>query len=187
MTTSELTDEELVEATREGRIAAFDELYQRYAARLYGYIGRLIRDQVLAEDLFQDVFFAVLKDQGFNPRRGSFAAWIFTVARNRCLTEIRDARRYAEKLSHLHQQAPAAGKAAAPEDLISNRRDLTILGAALERLSEEHRDVLVLKQLGRLSYREIAQIQGVPEGTVKSRLHFAIRELRQLMPQTGES
>ncbi|MCA9695683.1 MAG: sigma-70 family RNA polymerase sigma factor, partial [Myxococcales bacterium] len=92
-------DEELVAALRRGELDAFDRLYDRYHRRLFGYIRRLIPERALAEDLFQDVFFKVLRDRSYDPARGRFAAWLFTMARNRCLQERRKLERRAEKVA----------------------------------------------------------------------------------------
>ena len=169
------TDTELVNAVRQGDLRAFDELYGRYERRLFSYILRLVGDRPAAEDLLQDVFMAVLRKEGYCPERGRFGAWLFTVARRRCLNHTRDRSRRAERLRELAAEPPSATADASPESDFG-RRELVL--RALEAVSDEHRETLILKEVAGLTCREIASVQDVPEGTVKSRLHHAIRAVR---------
>ena len=174
------TDEELVREIRRGEMSAFDELYRRYSRRLYSYIHRYVGQADLAEDLMQDVFMSVLRDRGFRPGDGRVKAWLFTVARNACLTHIRDSHRAQDKVRAHYDQRPWEGKGpASPEDAVSRDEQVTAVQRALSTLPRSQQDALVLKQVGDLTYRQIAQIQGVPEGTVKSRLHNAVKHVQR--------
>jgi RNA polymerase sigma-70 factor (ECF subfamily) len=171
------TDEELVEAIRRGDHEAFGLLYERYATRLYSYLIRHLGDRAAAEDLLQEVFLEVLESRSFELRPGRFGGWLFTVAKNRVLGRARDGQRRAERLSALSAEAsPAPAPSAEHRDVLR----------ALARLSPPQQDVLLLKAVGGFSYREIAEIQSVPEGTAKSRLHLAIKALRELLGARGE-
>jgi RNA polymerase sigma factor (sigma-70 family) len=174
------TDEDLLLDVRRGDTSAFDDLYQRYSRRLYGYIFQMIRSRDLAEDLLQDVFMAVLSDRTYEPRIGQFGGWLFTVARNRCLTHRRSAERQTERLREL-VSIDESSCAPSPEGQAEHTQELETLYAALSSLPALHQDVLLLKQLGELTYKQIAEIQAVPEGTAKSRLHHAIKALRGLL------
>jgi RNA polymerase sigma-70 factor (ECF subfamily) len=174
------TDEELVDEVRRGEARAFDELYRRYHRRLFGYILRLVRDRDIAEDLFQEVILTVLRDDAVELRAGQFGGWLFTVARNRCLTHLRSADRREGKLRELAARGPSEPEPS-PEELTVRRQELQAVHAALASLSEPHQDALMLKQVGRLTYRQIADLQSVPEGTAKSRLHFAIKAVRRML------
>lgn len=169
------SDEALIEALRAGDLAAFDGLYARYERRLFGYIVRLVGDRALAEDLFHDVFLGVLEDRSFDPARGRFGAWLFTVARNRCLMERR--KRSRREARQAREPAPSA------DDGLE--RDLRVR-AAMAGLSESHRQLLLLKQVGELTYKEIAAMLGVAEGTIKSRVHAATRAFRRELAELGE-
>jgi RNA polymerase sigma-70 factor (ECF subfamily) len=177
------SDEELVAALRAGELAAFDRLYDRYARRLYGYIRRMLLDAARADDAFQEVFLVVLRGQGadcpgFDPARGRFAAWLFAVARNRCRADQRQGLTRAALLGQAGDRL-APSSAPSPEQLDDARR----VQAAIAALPEEQRQLILMKQLGELTYREIAELLGVAEGTIKSRLHAATLALRQLLAE----
>jgi RNA polymerase sigma-70 factor (ECF subfamily) len=173
------TDEALLTAIRAGQLEAFDELYRRYAGRLFGYIRRFAPEPSSAEDLFQEVFMKVLRDRTYDPKRGRFSAWVFTVARNACRMQQR---RVETRARHdAAAQGPAAD--ADLEDAVGRRRQVR---AAIAGLPEDQRQLLLLKQVGDLTYREIADIHGVAEGTVKSRLHAAMKAFRTRLAAKGE-
>ncbi len=172
----EPTDEDLVAELRGGRVPAFDRLYERYERRLFAYVFRTVGDRSLAEDLFQDVFYTVLVDRSFDPARGRFAPWLFTVARNRCRMHARRA----------GQAPPQPIETPSEADLGLSSDATSVVRTAMAGLSHDHQELIVLKQLGELSYREIAQLQGEHEGTIKSRLHAAMKALRRRMAEIGE-
>lgn len=180
MQPSVTTDEVLIERLRNGDLAAFDVLYGRYEGRLFGYIRRMVPDRAAAEDIFQEVLFKVLRDRSFDPDRGRFSAWLFTVARNRCLQELRKHERRSA-LGHL--AAPPSPTDEASEDALAR---VTRVRKAMERLDEPQRQLLLLKQVGDLTYREIGEILGVAEGTIKSRLHAAMKSFRTCLAELGE-
>jgi RNA polymerase sigma-70 factor, ECF subfamily len=170
------SDEALVAALRGGDLAAFDVLYQRYAARLFGYLRRMVDDDATAEDLLQDVILSVLQPGGFDATRGRFGAWLFAVARNRCVDLRRAAARGAAR-------APLLG---VTESHAPDERRRHAVRSAIASLPEAQQQLLLLKQVGGLTYREIAEVHGIPEGTVKSRLHAAVEAFRRALAQIGE-
>jgi RNA polymerase sigma-70 factor (ECF subfamily) len=170
------SDETLLLRMRDGDLGAFDRLYARYERRLFGYIARMVGDRSQAEDLFQEVFMQVLRDATFDAERGRFSAWLFTVARNRCLAAKRSA---AVRERTIHGVIAAAACSEVEHEVARSNR----VRAAIEALPEPQRQLLLLKQVGQLTYREIAAMLGEAEGTIKSRLHGAMKAFRR---QLGE-
>ncbi len=164
------SDEALTRAVREGDMDAFDVLYARYEVRLFAYVRRFIPERGRAEDVFQDVFLTVLRDRTFDPERGRFAAWLFTVARNRC----RMAHRKDSRESRALEAMPRGGREASEPGYAEADR----VRRAMDALPEPQRQLLLLKQVAELTYREIAAVLGVAEGTIKSRLHAATSAFR---------
>ncbi len=171
------TDEDLLSAVRGGDLHAFDELYTRYERRLFGYIRRMVSDRDLAEDMLQDVLLTVIRDRSYDPTKGRFSAWLFTVARNRCLHQQRQAQVRQRQLPD--PQATTTD----PEQAMGRNHQVRV---AMAGLTEAQRQLLLLKQVGELTYRELADIHGVAEGTIKSRLHAATKAFRQRLAETTE-
>ena len=179
------SDEALLSALRDGDLAAFDELYRRWARRLYGYVLRHVGDAAVADDLFQDVFMGVLRDRSYDPARGRFSAWLFALARNRCLDWRRADQRRARRSADLPDELPVqALPDIDPEETLARDREGKSVRAAIAGLPDGQRQLLILKQVGGLTYREIGEMHGIPEGTVKSRLHAAVSAFRRSL--TGE-
>jgi RNA polymerase sigma-70 factor, ECF subfamily len=174
----ERSDEDLVRAVRRGEIEAFDQLYARYARRLFSYLLHLSDDRARAEDLLQEVFLTALKSDALQLSPGKFGGWLFTVARNRALSELRKELRRKEAPELEPRAAPAT-----PEAEVEKKETLALLAEAIGALSEQHRDVLMLKEVAGLTYSQIAAVQNVPEGTAKSRLHHAIRSVRRFFAE----
>lgn len=179
------SDEHLIQAVRDGDLEAFELLYQRHSRKVLGYIGRLVGDRALAEDLLQEVFMKVLRPDGFQPGGGRFVGWIFRVARNMSLNAIRSRGREDERIADAATTNPESQRAGQAEAAEARQR---LLGA-LSHLTPEHQDTLVLNKVAGMTYREIAALHQVPEGTVKSRLHHAIAAVRPLLTDStgGES
>jgi RNA polymerase sigma-70 factor, ECF subfamily len=154
------------------------ELYDRYANRLMGFGLRLLADRGAAEELVQETFVRVWRAAaGFDARRGTVRAWIFTVARHVAVDLHR--RRARDRIAEAPPELGADD--AAFEALIV---ELTVRDA-LDTLTPEHRAVLELAYLGDLSQAEIASRLDLPLGTVKSRTFNALREMRVALASRG--
>jgi len=189
------SDEELVRLVRRGEHRAFDELYRRYNRRLYTYIVRMTRDRNTAEELLQEVFLTVLRADTGPLRPHSFAGWLFTVARNRCVSHLRREGRRGKKAEGVEpdqvdcEQMTALDvedQTSSPEALAERNQQVQGVARALSELSSAQQEVLLLKSVGGLTYAQIAQVQGVAEGTAKSRLHHAVRSIRNLLRSQEE-
>jgi len=170
------SDEVLIRRVAEsGDGRAMSELYDRYGGLVYGAGMRYLGDRGLAEDLVQDVFFAVWRSAvGFDPSRASFSTWMHRVTRNRA-TDL--ARRRSARVRTVAPTGTLSepGEGDAAEAIL---RGFEVVGV-LSALSPAHREVLVLAYFGGLSQREISTRTDTPLGTVKSRTTAALRAARK--------
>jgi RNA polymerase sigma-70 factor (ECF subfamily) len=183
---AEPTDIELMLRCREDP-EALPELVRRYEPRLLAFIRRLIGDAVEAEDVFQDTFVRVMRAADRYEPRAAFSTWIFTIARNLCIDRLKKKSglktmplEYAqEKAGGAARTVPrrdeAAGGPPNPLEAADTAEQVELLRAAITRLPETKREALVLRVQQGLPYSEIAEITGAPVGTIKYRVHEAIR------------
>jgi RNA polymerase sigma-70 factor (ECF subfamily) len=166
------SDESLMVLMQRGEATAFELLLQRYRQRLFGFLSRRASPQ-RAEDLFQETWLRVVRArESFDPAR-RFSTWLFQIANNLCRDSARRSALEAREQAQL-QSLPAAEARAGAATLDAKLDAQQRLAGLPERL----REVLVLRYFEDLGEREIAEIVGVPPGTVKSRLHAAVRALR---------
>lgn len=172
------TDEALLDAWRGGELAAFDALYARYEGPLYGFIFRLLGgNSADAEDGLHQTFLSVLREAKARPVR-RVRALLFEVARNACLNRLRTRRRGDQALATELHTAPQVFEW--PDAGLEAKETAAALQAAVSRLPGTLSEVYALRAAG-LSYEEVAQVLGVPLGTVKSRLHEVVSRLRKEM------
>jgi RNA polymerase sigma-70 factor, ECF subfamily len=172
------TDEALMRAiaTRDER--AFAVLYDRYGTRMYRFFLRMLgRDAAKAEDFTQELFLKIIEKPHLFDSNRSFRTWIYVVATNMCKNEYR---RAANNQVIQPEILPETWEEPLPE-----RLDQSIFEADLHRsigeLNENQRQCFVLRYQEELSVPEISEIIGCPEGTVKSRLHHALRQITTAM------
>jgi RNA polymerase sigma-70 factor (ECF subfamily) len=177
----EVSDEVLVRrVAQSGDERAVSELYDRYAGLIYGAGVRYLGDRALAEDLVQDVFTAVWRNaSAFDPRRASFATWVYRITRNRATDLIR---RRRARVRTVGWDVPLE---VGEEDSTVELSLSFDVASALSRLSPVHREVLTLAYFHGLSQSEISRRTNTPLGTVKSRTTAALRALRESMSEDG--
>lgn len=165
-------DRQLVERAQRGDRDAYEALARASAPRLYRTAHRIVRDADRAEDAVQQTLVEIWRELPSLRDPDRFEAWTYRIVVRSCLEESRRARRTGVREIHIDERELARSDAFAESDL----RDQ--LDRALNDLSPEHRAVVVLHHYSGLSLGEIADILGVPYGTVGSRLHHATRALR---------
>ena len=180
-----LTDHELVAAVRRGDNRAFEKLYERYQRRIAAYIYGMVSDYGRAEDITQEVFISALRRMRETERPIAFKPWIYEIAKNACIDQFRRSRR-AEEISFDAEEGMAAADYgrltspdAAPEVAVDNKQQLDHLCGAFGGLSETHHEILVLRELEGLSYREIGEKMGLSRPSVESTLFRARRRLTE--------
>lgn len=173
------SDLDLVRLAAQGDHAAFHKLVDRHAKALFQVAISLSATRADAEDLVQETFVAAYKGFAAFDGRASVRTWMTRILMRRAADAWRSGR-HARNAVNL-DSAPQPARESS-ESRIDQRLDLA---AVLEQLDENHREVIVLREMQGLSYAEIAQTLGLPQGTVESRLHRARAELRQRLKGYG--
>ena len=168
-----------VHEAKAGDPIAWDVLFRRYQLPLYVYVFELVRNEQTSLDLVQEAFIAAARHIGSLRDDNRFGGWLFGIAHQRCLQLWRTRRRVEVPLEEI-PDVPADTDDAPDESLIHQEAEGQVL-ALLERLRPDQRSALLLYCLEGFSLQEIAEITGVPVGTVKSRLHNAKRAMRKLL------
>jgi RNA polymerase sigma-70 factor (ECF subfamily) len=173
---------------------AFEEVVRLYRHKVFNLLFRMTGSREEAEDLAQDVFVTVLKAIDTFRGESKFSTWLYRIATNHCknrikylgrrshnsTTELNDA---AERDLQRAQPSTLTPHVAGPEAVLEGLQLERIVQAGIASLDEEHRTLIVLRDIENLSYEEISAITGLPEGTVKSRLHRGRMALRDHMAQ----
>lgn len=175
----------LVERCLSGEQGAWDELIKTYTKRVYGICYRFTNRDNEAQDLTQEVFLRVFKTLGsFRAGEGSFSVWLTRVTRNLLVDHYRRTK-YDRATDSLEDKLPLlevrTAQHSRADGLLAGREAGELLQAALEKLSPELRETVILRDLQEMEYREIAQVLGIPEGTVKSRLNRGRAELVRVL------
>lgn len=174
------TDESLYHRVRRGDLRAFDVLYARYETRLFGFLCHLVRSPHDAEDLFHETFLSVLRSREVSFDRGSFAAWLYRVARNRALNHLRSGQRGASAMRRLEApESPPSAEIFLIERTWERER-AAALSAAVAALPDSLSELYRMRTAG-LSYDEMAATLQIPLGTVKSRMNQMTTRLRRSM------
>jgi RNA polymerase sigma-70 factor (ECF subfamily) len=173
------SDEALFRRATAGDEAAFAELYDRRQGAVYRFALRMSGSAAVAEDVTQDVFVDLIRDAaGFDPERGSLAAYLFGMARHRVLRRLQRDRAFVPIAEDADDGDAADPASPAPDPLEELLRSRTVEGVrrAILALPLHYREVVVLCNLEEMNYAEAAEALGLAVGTVRSRLHRA-REL----------
>lgn len=154
-------------------------LYDQHAAVLWRYTVGLVGDRQRAEDIVQETLLRAWQHpKVLDQSTGSARGWLFTVARNLAFDEHRSARSRREVRTDSPPEQPRA-------DATDRAVDSWVVAEALSRLSQDHREVIVRSYYGGHSTQQIATDLDIPEGTVKSRMHYGVRALRLVMQELG--
>jgi RNA polymerase sigma-70 factor (ECF subfamily) len=184
-----LRERRLIRKLKERDETAFRELVETYRDRVFNMTFRMLGNREEAEDVSQEVFITVFKSIDSFRGDAKFSTWLYRVTANHCKNRIKYlARRHDRSKSEFDERIDrkaAAGGTTAPSEI--RRPDHQVEGAEtaeliqrlIAELEEDHRVLIVLRDIEELSYEEICQITDLPEGTVKSRLHRARQALRK--------
>ncbi len=185
----------LVRRCISGDAVAWEEIVQRYNRRIYNICYRFAGSPDDAQDLTQDVFIKMYRTlNSYDVERGAFMTWVTTITRNLLVDHFRKSKqdRMTDSLDSapsqhedampLSEQIP--DKTAPPDSRVHSRETRETIHRALQKLSPDLREAVILRDLQDMDYREIATVLKVPEGTVKSRINRGRAELARLLQRT---
>jgi RNA polymerase sigma-70 factor (ECF subfamily) len=168
---------------------AFQEMVRLYQHKVWNLVYRMMGNREEAEDVAQDVFVTVLKAIDSFRGESKFSTWLYRIAVNQCKNRLKYLGRRSYQQTGSLEDSEAQIQAAqpsllqphtdGPEQVLEGRQMEALLQQGIAALEEEHRTLLVLRDVEELSYQEIASITSLPEGTVKSRIHRARMALKE--------
>lgn len=186
-----LSDEALVEQVAMGNNRALECLYDRYARPVYGLALKMLNTSELAEDVVQEAFWRVWRRGAtFQAGQGKFTSWLFGIAHNLCIDELRRQRSrptpvYLEADSTIGETLSDDQPELSMVSWHSERRRIIL--AALQELPDDQRQVVELAYFGGLSQREIAEHLNNPLGTVKTRIRLGLQKIKHVLQTQGIS
>src|SRR5829696_2437941 len=180
-----ISDHKLVARVRRGDDRAFELLYERYNRRIHAYVFGMVKDHQRAEDITQEVFVSALRRMRATERPIAFKPWVYEIAKNACIDQFRRSKR-AEEVSYDADEGLAPsdyGRLVSPEPVpdaaLAAKQELEQVVGAFGGLSDAHHEILVLRELEGLSYREIGEKMGMSRPAVESTLFRARRRLSE--------
>jgi RNA polymerase sigma-70 factor (ECF subfamily) len=168
------TDEAIMERVRSGQVGLLAELFERHNRQVYGFLYRMTSNRELCEDLVQDVFLRILKYRDSYRSGTSFTAWMYGIARNALIDNMRKRRPEADWEDAARELQSGEQPA---DERIRSRQELAILQRALASLPDDKREVLILSRYQNLRYEEIGRILGCEPNAVKQRVFRAVKAL----------
>ncbi|MEX5214771.1 MAG: sigma-70 family RNA polymerase sigma factor [Nitrospiraceae bacterium] len=177
----------LIAKTAQGDQTAFSVLYDQSSPQVYGLILRLVGNTHTAEEVMLDVFTQVWKQaHTYDRQRGTAGGWLMTLARTRAIDRIRAGRTERATFTPMEEAEWLPSNQATPEAQSVEEQQRRILQQALEALSSEQRQPILMAYFGGYSQSEIAERLGIPLGTIKTRMRLGMIKLRDLLAPYGE-
>lgn len=185
MTVYLVQDEKLIKAYLQGNENSLRILINRYKSRLFSYILFMVKDRVLAEDIFQDTFYKVITTlkSGKYQEEGKFYQWIVRIARNLVIDHFRKLKKAAIVTDSQGNDVIANLKIADRnrEDEIIEQENHAMLKKLINSLPEEQKEVLIMRHYANLSFKEISELTNVSINTALGRMRYALLNMRKLM------
>lgn len=175
--------------------AAFRTLMDRHQERVFGYLRGMVKDREVANDLFQETFFRVIralnKERGSYTRQGKFLGWVLRIARNAALDHLR-ARKKWQDIGPSDDGDETAWWDRLPDDApsaletVQDMEEVDLLKACIDRLSPDQREVVLLRHESDLTFREIAELTDCSINTALGRMRYALINLRRMMEEARQ-
>jgi RNA polymerase sigma factor (sigma-70 family) len=167
-------DHEIMLSVRDGDVQKLGQLFDKHSKGLYNYFRLQIKDSLKSEDLVQNVFYSILKYRHTYKDGANFKVWMYTIARNEKINYFKN----NKVLTGDMDLEPSSEWNSNPEDDLEHNTDMHHLTVALESISSDNRELIVLSRFNGLPYSKIAEIIGCTVGAVKVRMYRAIKELK---------
>ena len=176
------SDEVLIGRIANGDRLAMQVLFARHHVRVYRFVLRLVREEATAEDLISEVFLDVWRQAGRFEGRSQVSTWLLSIARFKALSVLR-----RKPESELDEEAAEAieDTSDTPDVTLEKKQKADIIRKCLSGLSNEHREIVDLVYYHEKSVEEVAEIVGIPEATVKTRMFYARKKLAELLKAQG--
>ena len=178
------SDHDLVDRMADGDQSGLRELMRRHRSRVQRFVGRMIRDRDLADDVINDTFVAAWRQAGSYQQRASVVTWLLAIAKNRALTARNGHRRNEEALDDAHA-CTIADHSDTPDVVVERKDGAKMLRKLTAMLSANQAELIDLFYYHEKSVREVAKIVGIPDNTVKTRMLLARRRLALLLAAEG--
>ena len=172
-----LTDEALMLSVRDGDVGQLGVLFERYHGMLFDFFCRMLGNRTAADDLVQDVFFRILKYRRTYRDDSHFTTWMFHIARNARFDHFK---KHRAEVLFPEEGFDIPGRGPFPSQQFEKEQETVMLKRAMQKLPDEKRELLILARYQELKYEQIADLLGVDVGTVKVRVHRAVKELREI-------
>jgi RNA polymerase sigma factor (sigma-70 family) len=186
--TTEFADAQLLNRFRNGDNSAFDYIVDRYQKPLFTYLIRFVGDHQAAEDIFQDTFLKVLRGLNDYQEKSKFGNWLFGIAHHLAIDFLRKNRRYQKIFldNEGNQDSDSYFENIAelntlPDQNIEQKELKRILNNTINKLSEEQKEVFLLREHSDLTFKEIAELLNKPLNTVLAQMRYALLNLRKML------
>ena len=186
-----MTDSQLIREIKDGNVELYAELMARYERKILSFIYHMLKStqlEMMAEDFCAETFFKAYRSlQTFREVEASFSTWLYTIARNTVLSELRKQKNASVSLEDSGYIPRAQAVDALPEETMLRRERVSMVREAINNLPEKQRSALILREYDQLDYQEIANILGQTVSSVKSLLFRARSSVKmQLTPYIAE-
>jgi RNA polymerase sigma factor (sigma-70 family) len=175
-----LNDQELMRIVQSGDYSPASEIYDRYSGRIYNFAFRFLKNAEASEDAVQEVFVKMIKHANQFHGDAKLSTWLFSITANWCRDYLRKADNKSKESDDVLVTLPAPAELA-PDRSFEQREDAQRVQRALQQLTPEQREAILLSRYQGLSYAEIAQIAGCSEGAVKTRVFRAMETLKKTL------
>lgn len=181
--TKTAADRELLEAIARGDQGAFQRLYARHSVRIFRFLMRLVQNKATAEEFVNEVFMEIWQHAGRYEGRSSPTTWMMAIAHNKAVSGLRKRREATGVDDAAMAEVPDLDDD--PEQTTQKQDKGRIMRTCIARLSPDHREILDLVYYQEMSVGEAADVLGIPENTVKTRMFYARKKLSELLVERG--